>query len=111
MLERRGWLGLEEVVRLLNGNEFSDSGNTSAGLGAGGPGAGGSHSALPRPDSAVEDNPAWESQRVVLAVFLGGCTFSEIAALRFLGKERGRRCGEGGCRLPRGRERAPLGAA
>ncbi|KAM6058407.1 vacuolar protein sorting-associated protein 33B isoform 2-T2 [Chlamydotis macqueenii] len=65
VLERRGWLGLEEVVRLLNGNEFSVS------------------------DSAAEDNPAWESQRVVLAVFLGGCTFSEIAALRFLGKERG----------------------
>ncbi|NXB23690.1 VP33B protein, partial [Rhagologus leucostigma] len=65
VLERRGWQGLEEVVRLLNGNEFSVS------------------------DSAVEDNPAWESQHVVLAVFLGGCTFSEIAALRFLGKERG----------------------
>ncbi|XP_062357498.1 vacuolar protein sorting-associated protein 33B isoform X6 [Cinclus cinclus] len=65
VLERRGWQGLEEVVRLLNGNEFSAS------------------------DSTVEDNPAWESQRVVLAVFLGGCTFSEIAALRFLGKERG----------------------
>ncbi|NWW32392.1 VP33B protein, partial [Panurus biarmicus] len=65
VLERRGWQGLEEVVRLLNGNEFSVS------------------------DTAVEDNPASESQRVVLAVFLGGCTFSEIAALRFLGKERG----------------------
>ncbi|NWI68033.1 VP33B protein, partial [Todus mexicanus] len=65
VLERRGWLGLEEVVRLLNGNEFSVS------------------------DSSVEDNPAWDSQRIVLAVFLGGCTFSEIAALRFLGKERG----------------------
>ncbi|KAM4893111.1 vacuolar protein sorting-associated protein 33B isoform 1-T1 [Sylvia borin] len=66
VLERRGWQGLEEVVRLLNGNEFCVS------------------------DSAVEDNPACESQRVILAVFLGGCTFSEIAALRFLGKERGR---------------------
>ncbi|NXB74644.1 VP33B protein, partial [Donacobius atricapilla] len=65
VLERRGWQGLEEVVRLLNGNEFSVS------------------------DSAVEDNPGWESQHVVLAVFLGGCTFSEIAALRFLGKEKG----------------------
>uniref|UniRef100_A0A8C3VC03 VP33B protein n=1 Tax=Catharus ustulatus TaxID=91951 RepID=A0A8C3VC03_CATUS len=40
-------------------------------------------------DSAAEENPACEAQRVVLAVFLGGCTFSEIAALRFLGKERG----------------------
>ncbi|NXK40774.1 VP33B protein, partial [Piprites chloris] len=65
VLERRGWQGLEEVVRLLNGNEFSVS------------------------DSTVEDNPAWESQRIILIVFLGGCTFSEIAALRFLGKERG----------------------
>ncbi|NXA55800.1 VP33B protein, partial [Nothocercus julius] len=65
VLERRSWLGLEEVVRLLNGNEFSVA------------------------DSALEDNPAWESQRIVLAVFLGGCTFSEIAALRFLGREKG----------------------
>ncbi|NWR36318.1 VP33B protein, partial [Tachuris rubrigastra] len=65
VLERRGWQGLEEVVRLLNGNEFSVS------------------------DSTVEDNPTWESQHVILTVFLGGCTFSEIAALRFLGKERG----------------------
>lgn len=100
VLERRGWLGLEEVVRLLNGNEFSVSGSASAGLGAGGPGAGGSDSTLPLLDSTVEDNPAWESQRIVLAVFLGGCTFSEIAALRFLGKERGRShsAGDAACR-------------
>ncbi|NXF42248.1 VP33B protein, partial [Nyctibius bracteatus] len=82
VLERRGWLGLEEVVRLLNGNEFAVSGSAV-------PGAGGSHSAVPRPDSAGEDGPAGEAQRVVLAVFLGGCTFSEMAALRFLGRERG----------------------
>ncbi|KAJ6662827.1 hypothetical protein lerEdw1_011031 [Lerista edwardsae] len=63
VLERRSWLGLEEVVRLLGGNEFTAA--------------------------AVEENPAWDSQRVVLVVFLGGCTFSEISALRFLGKERG----------------------
>lgn len=31
VLERRGWLGLEEVVRLLNGNEFSVSGSSCAG--------------------------------------------------------------------------------
>ncbi|XP_023789381.1 vacuolar protein sorting-associated protein 33B, partial [Cyanistes caeruleus] len=79
VLERRGWQGLEEVVRLLNGNEFCVS------------------------DSTVEDNPACESQRVVLAVFLGGCTFSEIAALRFLGKERGTRgLGRVGSRRERG---------
>ncbi|XP_033023097.1 vacuolar protein sorting-associated protein 33B isoform X1 [Lacerta agilis] len=65
VLERKSWLGLEEVVRLLGGNEFSVA------------------------DTTAEENPAWDSQRIVLAVFLGGCTFSEISALRFLGRERG----------------------
>nr|XP_032650095.1 vacuolar protein sorting-associated protein 33B isoform X3 [Chelonoidis abingdonii] len=65
VLERKGWLGLEEVVRLLNGNEFAPT------------------------EPVMEENPAWEAQRVILAVFLGGCTFSEISALRFLGKEKG----------------------
>ncbi|NXL79059.1 VP33B protein, partial [Leptocoma aspasia] len=87
VLERRGWQGLEEVVRLLSGSEFSFSG--TGGLGAAGLAAGSAYSPLPYPDSAGEDSPAGDSQRVVLAVFLGGCTFSEIAALRFLGKERG----------------------
>uniref|UniRef100_A0A8B9I3J6 VPS33B late endosome and lysosome associated n=1 Tax=Anser brachyrhynchus TaxID=132585 RepID=A0A8B9I3J6_9AVES len=54
VLERRGWQGLEEVLRLLNGTD-----------------------------------PGRDSQRTVLAVFLGGCTCSEMAALRFLGRERG----------------------
>lgn len=96
-------------MRLLNGNEFSVSGRARAGLGAGGPGAGGSDSVLSHPDSTVEDNPAWESQRVILAVFLGGCTFSEIAALRFLGKERGKshcRGADTDCCRPRGSEQA-----
>ncbi|XP_065590433.1 vacuolar protein sorting-associated protein 33B [Cyrtonyx montezumae] len=63
VLERRGWQGLEEAVRLLNGNEFATA------------------------DGAAEEGG--DAQRIVLAVFLGGCTFSEMAALRFLGKERG----------------------
>nr|XP_056721984.1 vacuolar protein sorting-associated protein 33B [Euleptes europaea] len=66
VLERRSWLGLEEVVRLLSGSEFVAT------------------------DTAAEEN-ACDSQRIILAVFLGGCTFSEISALRFLGKERGLR--------------------
>uniref|UniRef100_A0A669PHD8 VPS33B late endosome and lysosome associated n=1 Tax=Phasianus colchicus TaxID=9054 RepID=A0A669PHD8_PHACC len=65
VLERRGWQGLEEAVRLLNGNEFAMA------------------------DGAPEEGAGGDAQRVVLALFLGGCTFSEIAALRFLGKERG----------------------
>ncbi|XP_061742934.1 vacuolar protein sorting-associated protein 33B isoform X1 [Nerophis ophidion] len=64
VLERDGWTGLEEVVRLLNGNEFVVTGNNGA---------------------------TKEAQRVILVMFLGGCTFSEISALRFLGRERGYR--------------------
>ncbi|XP_069078753.1 vacuolar protein sorting-associated protein 33B isoform X1 [Pleurodeles waltl] len=66
VLERRGWTGLEEISRLLNGNEF-------AGI----------------LDPVSEDSSSSDSQRLILVVFLGGCTFSEISALRFLGKEKG----------------------
>lgn len=31
-----------------------------------------------------------DAQRIILVMFLGGCTFSEISALRFLGRERGK---------------------
>ncbi|XP_058485451.1 vacuolar protein sorting-associated protein 33B [Solea solea] len=66
VLERDGWSGLEEVTRLLNGHEFSVTGNNGADL------------------RANNDAP-----RIVVVMFLGGCTFSEISALRFLGKEKG----------------------
>ncbi|KAM9181709.1 vacuolar protein sorting-associated protein 33B isoform 1-T1 [Mergus octosetaceus] len=64
VLERRGWQGLEEVLRLLGGPEFSEAGGAEAG-------------------------PCRAGGRTVLAVFLGGCTCSEMAALRFLGRDRG----------------------
>lgn len=38
-----------------------------------------------------EDKASSESLRLILVVFLGGCTFSEISALRFLGREKGKR--------------------
>ncbi|KAK0156149.1 Vacuolar protein sorting-associated protein 33B [Merluccius polli] len=66
VLERDGWTGLEEVTRLLNGHEFAASGSSEADVKA-----------------------RSESQRTILVMFLGGCTFSEISALRFLGKEKG----------------------
>ncbi|KAM8876699.1 vacuolar protein sorting-associated protein 33B isoform 1-T2 [Synchiropus picturatus] len=62
VLERSSWTGLEEVTRLLNGHEFAVAGNNGA---------------------------QSDAQRLVLVMFLGGCTFSEISALRFLGKEKG----------------------
>lgn len=37
-----------------------------------------------------EDKASSESLRLVLVAFLGGCTFSEISALRFLGREKGK---------------------
>uniref|UniRef100_A0A8C7LIS9 VPS33B late endosome and lysosome associated n=1 Tax=Oncorhynchus kisutch TaxID=8019 RepID=A0A8C7LIS9_ONCKI len=63
VLERDGWTGLEEVTRMLNGHEFAVTGKTSG--------------------------VKTDSQRIILVMFLGGCTFSEISALRFLGREKG----------------------
>ncbi|KAM9766030.1 vacuolar protein sorting-associated protein 33B isoform 1-T2 [Menidia menidia] len=64
VLERGGWTGLEEVTRLLNGHEFAVTGSSGA-------------------------ETRNDSQRIILVMFLGGCTFSEISALRFLGREKG----------------------
>uniref|UniRef100_A0A1A7X9M0 Vacuolar protein sorting 33B n=1 Tax=Iconisemion striatum TaxID=60296 RepID=A0A1A7X9M0_9TELE len=66
VLEKDGWTGLEEVTRLLNGHEFAVTGSSGA-------------------DLKSKNN----AQRIVLVMFLGGCTFSEISALRFLGREKG----------------------
>ncbi|XP_024118972.1 vacuolar protein sorting-associated protein 33B [Oryzias melastigma] len=64
VLERDGWVGLEEVTRLLNGHEFAVTGGSRA-------------------------EASSDAQRLVLVMFLGGCTFSEISALRFLGRAKG----------------------
>ncbi|KAL6113638.1 vps33b [Pungitius sinensis] len=66
VLERDGWSGMEEVTRLLNGHEFAVTGGSGA-----------------------EARTQSDAQRIVLVMFLGGCTFSEISALRFLGREKG----------------------
>ncbi|KAM4039583.1 vacuolar protein sorting-associated protein 33B isoform 1-T2 [Anomaloglossus baeobatrachus] len=63
VLVRKSWTGLEEVTRLLNSNEFSEQ--------------------------ISERNSFSDSHRTIVVVFLGGCTFSEICALRFLGKDIG----------------------
>ncbi|XP_035769611.1 vacuolar protein sorting-associated protein 33B [Neolamprologus brichardi] len=66
VLERDGWTGLEEVTRLLNGHEFAVTGS-----------------------SGVDSRGKNDTQRIILVMFLGGCTYSEISALRFLGREKG----------------------
>uniref|UniRef100_A0AAR2K9V7 Vacuolar protein sorting-associated protein 33B n=1 Tax=Pygocentrus nattereri TaxID=42514 RepID=A0AAR2K9V7_PYGNA len=61
VLERDGWTGLEEVTRMLNGHEFA----------------------------VTVSGHSTDPQRIILVMFLGGCTYSEISALRFLGREKG----------------------
>lgn len=65
--DRESWAGMEEVSRLLNSNQFATI------------------------ERSVDPASSSSVQRVILVLFLGGCTFSEIAALRFLGKEKGYR--------------------
>ncbi|KAF6714382.1 Vacuolar protein sorting-associated protein 33B [Oryzias melastigma] len=86
VLERDGWVGLEEVTRLLNGHEFAVTGESSrtwlkesAGLPR--------HVTFSSGGSRAEASS--DAQRLVLVMFLGGCTFSEISALRFLGRAKG----------------------
>ncbi|XP_053472670.1 vacuolar protein sorting-associated protein 33B [Ictalurus furcatus] len=69
VLERDGWTGLEEVTRLLNGHEFAVTGGTSG------------------TEARIKTDP----QRIILVMFLGGCTYSEMSALRFIGREKGYR--------------------
>uniref|UniRef100_A0A4W3IGX4 VPS33B late endosome and lysosome associated n=1 Tax=Callorhinchus milii TaxID=7868 RepID=A0A4W3IGX4_CALMI len=40
-------------------------------------------------EGSSDTSASSSAQRLILLFFLGGCTFSEIAALRFLGKEKG----------------------
>ncbi|XP_056877373.1 vacuolar protein sorting-associated protein 33B [Takifugu flavidus] len=68
VLERDSWTGLEEVTRLINSPEFTVTVSNNAEL-----------------------SPKSDAQRIIFVMFLGGCTFSEISALRFLGKEKGYR--------------------
>ncbi|XP_064608476.1 vacuolar protein sorting-associated protein 33B-like [Liolophura sinensis] len=74
VLTREGFAGLEETTRSLPGGTFASVRNPS-GKGKGSP--------MPATKSSAS--------RVVLVYFLGGCTFSEIAALRFLGRQKGYR--------------------
>ncbi|KAI4876158.1 hypothetical protein NFI96_017584 [Prochilodus magdalenae] len=67
VLERDGWTGLEEVTRMLNGHEFAVTGGTNG------------------TEARLKTDP----QRIIIVMFLGGCTYSEISALRFLGREKG----------------------
>ncbi|ELU18869.1 hypothetical protein CAPTEDRAFT_133058 [Capitella teleta] len=71
ILSKEGFTGLEDIMRQIPSPHFAKHRAQSA--------RGGKHtSAAPSPGS-----------RIVMVYFLGGCSHSEITALRFLGKQRG----------------------
>uniref|UniRef100_F6VM60 Vacuolar protein sorting-associated protein 33B n=2 Tax=Ciona intestinalis TaxID=7719 RepID=F6VM60_CIOIN len=70
-IQRQGWGGLEDVLRHLPGTNFEKIEARSA---KGGKSTVGS-----------------AASKVVLVYFIGGVTYSEIAALRFLGRQKGYR--------------------
>ena len=68
-VQRQGWTGLEDVLRHLPGRNFERQEARSAKGGKG---------------------PATSAHsKVILVYFIGGITYSEIAALRFLATQKG----------------------
>lgn len=69
-IHRQGWGGLEDVLRHLPGHNFERQEARSA--------------------KGGKSNPAdLAAAKVVLVYLIGGVTYSEIAALRFLGQQKG----------------------
>lgn len=78
-----GWKSVDEVVKLLPGPTFEQKQGVHA---DGSVTADAVREAPPAPES----EPAVDGRRVVvLVVFIGGVTFAEISALRFLGAQEG----------------------
>lgn len=73
-LQKEGFFGMEEITKNLPGGVYADVKLKT-------PGKGG---------KAASNTPG-RAARVVLVYFLGGCSYSEISALRFLGKQTGYR--------------------
>jgi len=71
VLQKQGFTGLEDIVKLLPGPHFYKS----------------------KAKSAKSGPSASSMSQVVLVYFLGGCTFSEISALRLLGRTFGKQKG------------------
>ncbi|KAG0371871.1 MAG: Sec1-like protein [Linnemannia gamsii] len=65
-----GWKGFEDVLRMLPGRTFDETQRVDDGQ--------------PRPSKRMNGQP-----RVSLVFFLGGCTFTEISATRFLASQEG----------------------
>lgn len=79
-----GWATLHDVLSSLPGPTFEDNQSTLGGYhfdAVDGP--------TTRRSSLTSEMSQSEQRRVILVFFLGGCTFAEVSALRFLAQEDG----------------------
>lgn len=91
-LKLLGWQSLQDVLASLPGPTFEDyqsnslnsNSNATFGLTTGGVP---STTATRRRGSLTSEISQSDMPRVILVFFLGGCTFAEISALRFLAQE------------------------
>lgn len=84
-LRRLGWLGMGDVLASLPGPTFQETTAVAA-----------DKAAADEPTSTSERRSSLSSElsladhpRVVMVFFVGGCTFAEVAALRFVAQEAG----------------------
>ncbi|XP_046738532.1 vacuolar protein sorting-associated protein 33A [Diprion similis] len=71
LVQPNGWQGLNDVLGLLPGPTVSSNPQTLSSTAA-------------RRNSITSEDSTSESTRLVLVFFIGGCTYAEISALRFL---------------------------
>lgn len=74
LVRPNGWRGLQDVLGLLPGPTIEENQSLPAGHG-------------PRRGSISSQLSQNDTPRVVLVFFLGGCTFAEVSALRFLSQQ------------------------
>lgn len=71
ILNRGGFTGLDDITKHIPGQHFSHTEGQSV-------------RAAPSPHARASN-----ASKIVLVLFAGGCTYSEITALRFLGRQKG----------------------
>eukprot|EP01137_Pigoraptor_chileana_P014764 Opistho-2@69811 len=71
-LGKTGWRGMDDILRLLPGPAFEELQPLPPGV---------------QPKRSADARGQESGPRVTLVFFLGGCTFAEIAAIRFLAQQ------------------------
>lgn len=81
---RSGWKSLEEILKQLPGPTFEEYQMLPAGVQPRRARAGNANSDL---SSSLSSSSASASNKVILVFFIGGCSYAEISAIRFLAKQ------------------------